>query len=68
MKCTDENINNALFWIHQKKETDMDSGDRDEKIAQLMILSIEEGFKEALLEIKRRKHNAEHAVSEGGGK
>jgi len=54
IKCTDENINNAMFWVIQKKETDMDSGDRDEKIAQLMILCIEEGFKEALLEIGRR--------------
>lgn len=56
MKCTDENINNALFWINQKKELDMDSNDRDEQIAQLMILSIEEGFKEALMEIERRKN------------
>ena len=48
IECTDENINNALARINKAKHLDIDSDNEDERMGQLMILCIQEGFREAI--------------------
>lgn len=46
-EITDEEINAALKRIDKAKNIDIDSENKDERIGQLMILCIQEGFREA---------------------
>lgn len=55
IEITDENINNAMGKVNKLKVLDIDSESEDERIAQLMILCITEGFNEAVRNMKEER-------------
>ena len=52
-KITDEQINVVMKRIQKSMVLDIDSDNRDERIGQLMILCIEEGYKEKIIELEK---------------
>ena len=55
IKITDENINNAMERINKVKYLDINSPSEDERIAQMLILAITEGFNEGVRVSGRKK-------------
>lgn len=53
-EITDEQINIVMKRILKAVPLDVDSDNEDERMAQLMILSIEEGYKEKIIELEKQ--------------
>ncbi len=52
-EITDEQINLVMKRILKAVPLDVDSDNEDERVAQLMILSIQEGYKEKIIELEK---------------
>ncbi len=51
-EITDEKINIVMQGIHREMVKEINSYNEEERIAQLMILSIQEGYKAKILELE----------------
>lgn len=51
-EITDEKINIVMQGIHREMVKDISSDNEEERIAQLMILSIQAGYKAKILELE----------------